>query len=114
MRSILLSAAVSIVISLSVARPADAAMAFDSAADPAYSPYLDTATFPAGINGGYGWGPWEEWYAYSGSLTVSPNVHLDASRTNASWLQSPLTSPGAVWAIPFIFDRSVTTYVVRH
>jgi len=117
MRSILLSAAVSIVIAVSVASPASAAApAFDSAADPAYAPYVSSGIpLPAGINGGYGWGPWEEWYGYSGVVTVLP-LRLDVISTNSSsWLfQNPLTSPGAAWEIPPAFDSPGEFVVERH
>jgi hypothetical protein len=98
MRSILLSAAVSIVIAASVANPARAAaLAFDSAADPAYAPYLDTGAPIDGINGGYGWGPWEE-YA-PGFPSTSPYNKLYTSTSGSDWSQSPLTSSGTVWRI---------------
>jgi len=105
MRSILLSAAVSIVIAVSVASPASAAApAFDSAADPAYAQYVGTGAPIVGTNGGYGWGPWEEWVP-NPSILLSPDVHAYANTTTGpSWFQSPVTSPGAAWVIPAELD----------
>lgn len=99
MRSILLSAAVSIVIAVSAASPANAAApAFDSAADPAYAPYRATGAPILGVNGGYGWGPWEGRYPTLGDS--SPNVRLYAHANGSDWSQSPLTSPAAAWLLP--------------
>jgi len=114
MRSILLSAAVSIVISLSVARSARAAaLAFDSAADPAYASYRVTGAPVTGVNGGYGWGPWEEMYSYAGVLSVSSNPHLLAINTNGFWLQNPVTAAGATWEIPGVFDSPIARLEIR-
>jgi len=106
MRSILLSTAVSIVIAVSVASTVDAAApAFDSAADPAYAPYLNTGTLPEGINGGYGWGPWEE--MDTSFSNVTPNAMVNVTATSGFAWQSPITSPGAVWGIPAAGDLSM-------
>jgi len=117
MRSILLSAVVHIVIAglgaFDSARAA--ALAFDSAADPAYAPYLATGAPVTGVNAGYGWGPWEEWYS-SGVSSTSRYIHLyDYSTNGANWSQSPLTSPGAVWEIPGLPDGfDPPAYAVRY
>lgn len=117
MRSILLSAVFVIVVAepfaTDVARAS--ALAFDSAADPAYAPYVTTGAPIIGVNGGYGWEPWVEMYSDSGVLSVSSNPHLLALSTNgSSWSQSPVTSPGTTWILPGMFDSPIATLEVRH
>jgi len=91
------------------------ALAFDSAADPAYAPSLATGAPIAGVNGGYGWEPWVEMYSISGVLSVSSNPHLGVISTNGSdWSQNPVTSPGATWLIPGVFDSPIPMLEIRH
>ncbi len=96
MRSILLSAVVLIVIAgrgaFDSARAA--ALAFDSAADPAYAPYFSSAFLPNGINGGYGWG--SGWEGAAGPN----NLDLRVVSTAGSTINSPYTSGGSVWILP--------------
>lgn len=78
-----------------------AALAFDSAADPAYVPDPNTGQLPAGVNGGYGWEPWEE--TYSGFSNFTPDAIFSAIPTSGFTWQSPITSPGAMWRLPMTF-----------
>ena len=96
MRSILVSGAVIMVIAVLGAFDSvrAAALAFDSAADPAYMPYFSTSYLPDGINGGYGWG--SGWQGVAGPN----NLDLRVVSTAGFTINSPFTSGGSVWLLP--------------
>lgn len=96
MRSILLSAVVVILIAgpVTTGTVRASALAFDSAADPAYTPYFSTPYLPEGINGGYGWGSgWE-------GVAGPSNLDLRVVSTAGFTVNSPFTSGGSVWLLP--------------
>jgi len=109
MRSILLSAVVLIVIAgLGAFDSAHAAaLAFDSAADPAYAPYLSSSELPKGINGGYGWG--SGWIGLGGQ----PYLDMRVLGTAGFTFTSPFTSPGYEWFLPYSSGFETTSYVER-
>ncbi len=97
MRSILFSGAVIMVIAVLGAFDSvrAAALAFDSAADPAYGPYLQSYSLPSGVNGGYGWG--SGWVGPAGPSTFEATVLSTSSFTFAN----PFTSPGYEWLLRY-------------
>src|SRR6185437_9317293 len=94
MRSILLSAIVVIGIagSVTTGTARASALAFDSAADPAYAPY--TSFLPNGISGGYGSG--SGWEGAGGPN----NLDLRGVSAGGFAINSPFTSGGSVWVLP--------------
>lgn len=97
MRSILLSAVLIVIAGPVVVRAASAsALAFDSAADPAYAHLPSSGNLPNGVNGGYGWG--SGWEGTGGSNFLD----LSVVSTAGSTITSPVTSPGSMWVLPYL------------